>query len=168
MMSVVPDWIARLPFQQQSVLLLAARGPDGAGKHHRCKLLVRIYRGTVFRAARYGRLLSDDGARGEGDTFMDRRPLRAVDEWERACELFETAMEEMPHHYNTHFMHGVEILGYKHPDQVERLLWLGMYHRMVAAMHLSPENELTMDARLGDWGRRQWYGNADDPEDSYA
>lgn len=164
--SVVPDWISTLNLQQQSVLLLAARGPDGAGKNHPCKLLVRVYRGTVFRAARYGRLLDDGPWCREGDTFMDRRPLRVIDEseppppgvtnWSTVVRSFVSVMEELPHHYCTHLMHGVEILGYKHPDLRERMLWHSLYLRMVDAMHLQPESEKQMDARLSDWGREEW------------
>jgi len=166
-LSVVPDWISSLPLQQQSVLLLAARGPDGAGKDHVCKPLVRIYRGTVFRAARYGRLLSANAADGEGDTFMDRRWLRDKQRWIVACEMWVRAMEEMPQHYVTHFMHGVEILGYTHPDPGERGCWLSLYYQIVLAMHLSPESREEMDKRLGDWGRLGWDGATSD-EDRYA
>lgn len=156
-MSVVPTWISHLPLQQQSVLLLAARGPDGAGKMHRCKKLVRVYRATVFRAARHGRLICSAPAYGEGDTFMDRRPLRDAGAWRDIVGEFVESMEELPHHYCTHFAHGCEILGYKHPHPVERGSWQLAYYAMVEGMHLQPESEATMDARLCDWHRRDWY-----------
>lgn len=162
--SVQPSWMAGLPIQMQSVLYLAARGPDGAGKEHRCKKMVRIYRGTVFRAAQYGRLISSQPDAHEGDKFMDRRPLRIKFDWDEACSLWVEAMEEMPHHYVTHFMHGVEILGRKHPVPWERQLWLGLYLRIVNAMHLAPETEAELDARLSDWGRRDWWTGEDEEE----
>jgi hypothetical protein len=38
------DWMDDLPMQQQSVVVLATRGPDGVAKHHPCKDVVRAYR----------------------------------------------------------------------------------------------------------------------------
>ena len=38
---VFPEWIFRLPMQQQSVLLLGSRGPDGVEKFHPCKDVTR-------------------------------------------------------------------------------------------------------------------------------
>lgn len=165
--SVIPDWISALPWQQQSVLLLASRGPDGIDKWHRCKRIVRVYRGTVFKAAKKGRTLNDDPSCGEGDSFMDRRPLRMLDNdtsgagesvpnWNDITKDFVECMDELPLHYFMHFMHGVEILGYKHPDPRERSLWHGFYLLIVNAMHLSPETEAAMDARLCDWNHVGW------------
>ena len=65
--SVQPAWCRTLPLQQQSVLLLAARGPDGIAKTHPCKKVQRAYRATVLVAAKFNRLL----VWGEiGDSFM--------------------------------------------------------------------------------------------------
>lgn len=168
LVSVVPTWVRTLPLQQQSVLLLATRGPDGAGKDHRCKRLVRVYRGTLFKAARHGRLLSADRTDCEGDTFMDRRPLRDPDWWREVVREWVHSMEELPHHYVTHFVHGVEILGYKHPDPVERGCWHLAYLSAVDALHLSPESEVELDVRLADWGRLQWDGAESDEENYYG
>lgn len=165
---VVPTWISHLPLQQQSVLLLAARGPDGAGKMHRCKKLVRVYRATVFRAARYGRLICSASAYREGDTFMDRRALRVASAWRDIIDEFVESMEELPHHYCTHFAHGCEILGYKHPDPVERGSWQLAYYAMVEGMHLQPESEAAMDARLCDWHRRDWHRYGERPDEELA
>jgi hypothetical protein len=56
-LSVQPEWCRALPLQQQSVMLLAARGPDGVTKMHPCKGVVVAYRGCVLLAAKYGREL---------------------------------------------------------------------------------------------------------------
>ncbi len=37
--SVFPEWMADLPMQQQSVMIIAVRGPDGVRKHHPCKAI---------------------------------------------------------------------------------------------------------------------------------
>jgi hypothetical protein len=58
--------------------------------------------------------------------------------------------DELPAHYTTHFMHAAEILGYKHPDAQIREFWFDVYERLVHALHVWPETEAQMDARLGD------------------
>ncbi len=55
--SVQPEWCRKLNMQQQSVLFLAGRGPDGIPKRHPCKTVHTAYRACVFQAAKYGRLL---------------------------------------------------------------------------------------------------------------
>jgi hypothetical protein len=53
--SVQPEWCRSLTIQQQSVLFLASRGPDGIGKWHPCKDVHRAYRATVLVDAKLGR-----------------------------------------------------------------------------------------------------------------
>ena len=154
--SVVPEWFSTLTMQQQSVLLLASRGPDGVGKDHPCKRLVRVYRGTVFLAARYGRLLSLNYTDGEGDTFMDRRSLSDPIEWQGVVRDFLEVHDTLPHHYLMHLIHGIEILGYKTPDPGERRRWAVLYELFCDVLHMNPETEEQMDRRLGDWGRKEW------------
>jgi hypothetical protein len=59
-------------------------------------------------------------------------------------------VDELPHHFQLHFMHAVEIIGLKHPDELIRMWWHGVYERLVHDLHLWPETEEQMDARLGD------------------
>lgn len=151
--SVQPSWAAKLPMQQQSVLFLAARGPDTARKHHPCKPVVRAYRATVLVAAKRGRLLNW----GEpADTFMALDVFADDGAWDQAVRDFIDHWSEMPQHYLAHLMHGAEILGYKHPDPRFRKRWYEFYLRCVDQYHLRPETEQQMDKRLGDWGREYW------------
>ena len=176
--SVQPDWCRALPLQQQSVLFLAARGPDGCGKDHPIKELVRPYRAEVLAAARYGRPLQPTD---QGDGFMD---LRIFDldremysgefmahrqqfielDWQallgqRQRDLMEKVLrniDSVPHHYIMHLAHGAQILGYKHPDQLRQDFWGQVYCSFVEDLHLNPESEEAMDARLNDWGMQDW------------
>lgn len=151
--SVQPDWCLDLSLQQQSVLLLAARGPDGVAKHHPCKAVVRAYRGTVLVAARYGRLLDF----GEGaDTFMGLDRFASPACWAEDLNVYFDHVDSLPHHYQLHLMHGAQIIGYKHPEARFRARWHTFYADAVFDMHLKEETEAEMDSRLSDWGQRDW------------
>lgn len=65
------------------------------------------------------------------------------------------SLDAIPHHFQLHLLHAVEIVGYKHPDQRIRGWWLQTYERLVHDMHLWPETEEQLDRRLGD-NRDQW------------
>lgn len=60
------------------------------------------------------------------------------------------SLDELPHHFQLHFMHAAEIVGYKHPDPTIRLWWNHVYNELARDMHLNPESVEHMDARLGD------------------
>lgn len=91
--SVQPSWCRDLTLQQQSVLLLAARGPDGVEKVNPCKSVVQAYRGEVLVAAKYGRSLEY----GEpADTFMD---LSHYYDWDEVLDRFFRYADALPFHY---------------------------------------------------------------------
>jgi hypothetical protein len=71
------------------------------------------------------------------------------------------AADELPHHWQMHFMHAVEIVGYKHPELLIRQWWRVVYDRLVHDMHLFVETEEQMDRRLGD-KRETWLERCDD------
>jgi hypothetical protein len=71
------------------------------------------------------------------------------------------ARDELPYHYTVHFMHAVEVLGYKHPNERIRAFWNGVYMRMVNCLHLFPETEEQMDGRLSD-NEKSWQARADE------
>ncbi len=151
--SVQPEWCAALSLQQQSVLFLAGRGPDGLRKNHPCKAVHIAYRATIFLAGKYGRPL----AWGErADTFMSLDVFADAERWTIAVAGFFDAWDELPAHYVKHLMHGVQILGYKRPDLRFRERWGALYLRFIRELHVSPESEAEMDRRLGDWNRKHW------------
>lgn len=151
--SIQPEWMKALPVQQQGVLFLATRGPDGVEKFHPCKAVVRAYRGTVMVAARVGRSLHW----GEySDTFMGLDRIANPAWWAEDCVAYFKHMDSLPLHYHLHLLHGAQILGYKHPEERMRRCWLAFYMEAVDDMHLSPESEPDMDVRLSDWFREEW------------
>ena len=151
--TIQPEWCRKLYYQQQSVLLLAARGPDGIAKRHPCKAVVIAYRGTVLKAAMYGRQLRW-GERADSFMSLDRFANTAL--WADDISTFFDHYDALPKHYLAHLMHGAQIVGYKHPDERFRDRWGAFYLELVDSLHLLPESEAQMDRRLCDWDRRHW------------
>lgn len=167
--SVLQPWVHTLSFMQQSVLLSAMRNADGVAKRHPSKALVRWYRRCVVLSAFDGRALTDPfedgGGSYTGPLTRNGELLRGAlwdclpdDEKERiragvlrrTVDAFIDARDEMSLHYFAHAAHAFEIVGYKHPDQIIRAFWHGVYLRMVHALHVWPETAEQMDSRLGD------------------
>lgn len=145
--SVQPEWMKELPFQQQSVLFLASRGPDAVEKYHTCKEIQRAYRACVFIAAKHGKRMLEFGE--DGDSFMSLRRFSTI-MWNEDIENFLSHIDSLPLHYVTHIMHGAEILAYKHPDERFKRKWLEFYIAICNYMHVTPETPLDMDMRLKD------------------
>ena len=151
---VFQEWMFPLPMQQQSVLVLACRGPDGVEKYHGCKDIVVRYRATVLKAAYLGRPMRID--EGDDTTFMSLRDFSNDDLWQAYSNVFFDFVDSIPHHYYMHLAHGAEIIGYKHPHELFRRRWRNFYHRCCDNLHLYPEDEAQMDSRLSDWHRQHW------------
>lgn len=156
MPSVVTDWIADLPMQQQTVLLLAGRGPDGVAKAHPCKRVVVALRAFVYKSARLGRLMNYKDPASE---FMSLEVFPTAG-WENIERDYFEHVDSLPHHYHMHLVHAAEILGYKHPDNLVQGRWRAFYRRACHDLHMTPENVEQLDKRLDDW--RELYWDVDD------
>lgn len=116
---------------------------------------MRAYRGTVLVAAKYGRPLNL-GELSIGDDFMSLDRFARWDTWNADRDAYFAYIDELPHHYHMHLMHGAQILGYKHPQAEFRSRWLSFYQESVHDLHLNIESENEMDHRLNDWERVHW------------
>ncbi len=164
---------------QQSVLLTAIRGPDGAPKYGPTKSLLRWFRRCVLFSAIDGRVLTDpeepNGGSFTGPSFerpcVDPNFYLTQTAFDAAARPWEGFMDDVvaaylreldaiPHHFQLHFLHAAEIVGYKHPDARIRAWWRAVYERLVHDMHLWPETEAQLDRRLGD-DRAAWLERAD-------
>lgn len=145
--SVQPHWCRGLSIQQQSVLFLGARGPDGVGKHHECKNVVRAYRACVLIAAERKRELNW-GERA--DSFMSLDRFAELRDWRNDVQAFLDTIDELPYHYVMHLVHGAQILAFHHPEQRFRIRWDEFYLLCCEHMHLNPETIEQMDDRLND------------------
>lgn len=174
MKSVIQEWVCALPMMQQTVLLTAIRGPDGLPKYGPVKMLLRWYRRCLLLSAMDGAVLSTPYHKG-GGSFTGPSLIGGSEDWERTevdhGEIWWSEMDlligsylreldALPHHFQMHFLHAVEIMGYKHPVPNTRSWWRGMYARLVNDMHLAVETEEQLDRRLGD-SREGWLARAD-------
>lgn len=180
--SALQDWVMELSLMQQSVLISGIRGPDGVAKGHICKPLIRWFRRCVLISAFDKCALTDPLTEGggsftgpayEGDGLEDiieyfygaSTNYDPADLRDKVLDhiggLFMKSRDELPFHYFTHFMHAVEIIGYKHPNLEIRKWWYNFYIRMVSALHMFPETEEQMDARLGD-NKEGWLARSDE------
>lgn len=161
--AVTQEWTHSLPMMQQTVLLTAIRGPDGSPKYGAVKSLLRWYRRCVLLSAMDGRVLSDP-CETNGGSFTGPSVGVPIDDWEAAMDThvdqYMRELDALPHHFQMHFMHAVEILGYKHPVPRVRHWWSDLYVRLTNDLHLHPETEKELDLRLGD-SRSGWLNRAD-------
>lgn len=75
-------------------------------------------------------------------------------------EVYLRHVDEMPHHFQLHFMHAAQIVGCHHPSTHIREWWRTFYLMIVNDAHLSPESDTDMNLRLSDnsdeWKKREW------------
>ena len=164
MRAVTQPWTNALTMMQQTVLLTAVRGPDGLPKYGPAKYLLRWFRRCILLSAMDGRVLTDpyddNGGSFTGPSLDFVAPaLRPQFPWEAGMDRivgeYLRELDAIPHHFQLHFLHAAEIVGYKHPDHRIRAWWRSAYERLVHDMHLWPETEEQLDRRLGD-DRAQW------------
>ena len=160
-MIVTQEWTHGLKLMQQTVLLTAIRGPDGVGKYHPSKYMLRWYRRCVLLGALDQNVFDNPydprGGSFTGPSYGEGTSLSH--DWtgpmQKVFDNYLRSLDELPHHFQLHFMHAVEIVGYKHPDPAIRFWWHYVYRELVNDMHLEPESEEQMDYRLGD-SEGQW------------
>ncbi len=167
------EWVCKLPIMQQSVLFAAVRAPDGICKNHLVKVLMRWYRRCILMSAFDRKVLTDPFEEGGGSftgPFTRLHALeiyKASDNVTRNWEIYKQSffdgfreiylehVDELPHHFQLHFMHAAEIVGYHHPDEKIRLWWNKFYLMIVNDAHLYPESKEEMNNRLSD-NRDEW------------
>jgi hypothetical protein len=148
---------------QQTVLITAIRGPDGIAKYDGVKSLLRWYRRCVLLSAMDGRALTNP-YETNGGSFTGPSMTCCREDWETGMECIASdyvkSLDALPHHFQMHLMHAVEIVGYHHPDERIRTWFNRLYRRLTNDMHLHEETISEMDERLGD-SRSGWLKRAD-------
>jgi hypothetical protein len=137
------------PLMQQAVLLAAVRCEDGTPKRHPMKDMVRLLRRAVFVSSFSGKEFDDPWEdEGQGGSFS--KPIKPEQSLTSVANAFIDARDEMSLHYYSHFMHASHIIACWHPDSLNRQIFRDLYTRMVHALHLMPEPDNMMNARLSD------------------
>jgi hypothetical protein len=152
--SVMQEWACDLTFMQQSVLITATRGPDGIRKDHIAKVLLRWFRRCFLYSAFEKKIFIDPYEPG-GGSFTGPCETDFSGDLSETVDKYLNTIDELPHHFQLHFMHAAEILGYKHPNKEIRQWWFNFYFKIVEDAHLNIETEKELDYRLGDI-REQW------------
>jgi len=154
MKCVLQDWVQKLTFMQQSVLITSVRGCDGLAKYHISKFILRWYRRCILYSAFAKKVLSDPYEDDKGN-FTGKIPRDEFPTIESLFKAYLDNVDDVAHHFHMHLVHASEILGYKHPVPKIRKQWLQFYLECCKDLHMSPETEEHMDKRLGD-SREQW------------
>lgn len=134
---ILQEWVAGLGLRHQGVLLSAVRGCDTAAKQDPSKLLARCLRAAILRAH------CGDAARAK--TFIEQ--VGGDELWLRMAAFLRSA-DQYPHHYVMHLVHAAEVVGYKHPDEDVAFYWRTFYFAACRGLHVTPETEAELDARL--------------------
>lgn len=143
MNSVLQDWVMELPLREQGTLLTAVRGCDDEAKQWSSTGVAYSPGRRLTAWIRY--------------CFMNPADPREVDYEEGAFfmssppHVFKPSeFGHLPLHWNTHVMHALEIIGYRHPCEYERHTCRQMYEQMAHGLHLNPETEDQMVNRLSE------------------
>jgi hypothetical protein len=148
MTTVVQDWVSSLTWKQQTVLLASFRGCDSLPKNDPSKTFTKMMRATLLKDADPTSSFMPFDVKTPDD-FVTNKPLyAAVDEFFIDCS--KGGLDAYPVHWILHFLQAAEIVGYKHPDQRIGWFWGMFYQKGVKALHLNPETEEQLDARLAD------------------
>lgn len=163
MKSVMQEWIQHLPLMQQTVLLTAIRGPDGLPKYGSTKMLLRWYRRCILLSAMDGMVLENPWC-NNGGSFTGPSLADSSRTWEvgmdNHVDQYLRELDGIPHHFQMHLMHAIEIVGYNHPSERIRSWWASVYLRLVNDMHLHAETPEELNDRLSD-KRSGWLKRAD-------
>lgn len=141
--TVVQDWLSNCTLKQQTVLLCALRGCDGVSKEDPSKTFVRQYRRLILR----------DAGPPDADfmKFYDPSDRGYKMSFHDLVGVFASDIDHYPMHWLMHFIHAMEIVGYKHPDTTILGQAHYFYITLADALHLTIETEEDLDERLADF-----------------
>lgn len=129
---VLQDWVCRISWKKQTVLLVALRSPDTLTTLAFKKITVWL-RTRVLRNA--------DPQTGFMHGNLQTLPL---------FEHIDREFERLPLHMAHHFILALEVIGFEHPDPAERATAWKFYSDAVDAQHLNPETRDQYESRYTD------------------
>ena len=134
MSSVLQDWVTKLSWKEQTVLLCCLRGPDSGGSPE-IKAIIRWIRKRVLENA------------APSKTFMRDEMLTAIEEIAQQSPLI---LDMLPVHFFSHFLHALEVIAYRHPHHTTQSIAMSMYEDLCEYLHIEPEKRWAMTVRLKD------------------
>lgn len=139
MKSVLQNWVMELPLREQGTLLTAVRGCDVEPKPANTKdssaRRITAYIRWCFLNPADPREVDVPGA------FFQSSPP----------EIFKPSeFGHLPLHWNTHVMHALEVIGYRHPNPDVSAKARGLYRTMAHSLHLNHETFDQMYQRLSE------------------
>jgi hypothetical protein len=135
--SILYDWVQQIGLRHQGVILAAQRGCDGVGKQDVTKPIMRAIRAVTLVPYDARELFEP-----KGYMYYDHNSF------DEAVAVVSKSMDEYPLHFILHMIHGLEVIGYKHPDFHVRRHFNNAYCKLVRKFHMVPESEADLDARL--------------------
>jgi len=156
MASVLQEWVQALPLMQQTVLLMAMRGPDGRSKLGAPNALLRWYRRCVLLSAFDGEVLTDPydlrGGHVTGPSLevTPGPPRNLMIAMEHHVVSYLKVLDAIPAQFQNDFRDAAMILGYRHPNVKISEFWRQFYRLLVQELNLMPETFEHMNKRLGD------------------
>jgi len=140
--SVVQDWLAdKCTLRQQATILSTLRGCDGLSKEDPSKSITRAIRKLILIPA------DPDHMNDPNNTFMSSKlTVKPLDK-------FLDDLDKYPIHFVAHLMQASLLIGLKHPDYKERIIFHSLYCGICNRLHVQPEHSKSVDYRLRD-GRR--------------
>jgi hypothetical protein len=141
-MSVLQDWVGKLPVRCQGTLLTCVRGCDlepksfdleGKVLYSQGRRLVSFLRWCIMNPADPREVDVEEGS------FFSSKPP----------DIFKPSeFGHLPLHWYTHVMHSLEIIGHYHPTTWVKETAKRMYSKMVKNLHLNQETKEQMLERL--------------------
>ena len=140
--SVVQNWLRfRCTLRQQATLLSALRSCDGLSKEDPSKVITRAIRKLILIS------VDQDHMNDPNNTFMSfKLTVKPLDK-------FLDDLDKYPMHFIAHLMQALLLIGLKHPDYNERIIFHSLYCGICNRLHVKPEFPKDTDHRLRD-GRR--------------
>lgn len=137
MISVLQEWVMKLPLREQGVLLTGIRG---------CDLVPKLPLDSTPRQLtafiRYCVMVPHDARETDipGAFFQSKLPKS----W-KASEL-----GHLPLHWYSHIMHCYQVIGIRHPDAHIHAIAYKVYEKLVESLHLNTETDVDMVERLSE------------------
>ncbi len=125
---VLQDWVLKLNFKKQTVLMECIRAPDTPISLH-FKQITTFMRAMILKNA---------------DTTTDFMKDAELPDYASV----EREFERLPQHCGHHILMTLEVIGYDHPDSEIRLKAFEFYQDGVHSQHLNVEAEDEYETRM--------------------